>query len=65
TEKGHETGLRVFWPSSVPSNDGSALGERCGGLEAEHGLAGVIDHPGIDQDPCDICPIGELRLRRL
>ncbi len=35
TEEGHEAGHTVFWPSSLPSNDGSALGERCGGLEAE------------------------------
>jgi len=35
TEEGHEAGLQVFWPSSPPSNDGSSLGEKCGGLEAE------------------------------
>ena len=35
TEVGHEAGLRVFWPSSAPSNDGSALGARCGVLKAE------------------------------
>ena len=35
TAEGHETGLKVFWPSSLPSNDGSLLGKKCGGLEAE------------------------------
>ena len=35
TEEGHEACLRVFWPSTLPSNDGSALGEKCSGLEAE------------------------------
>jgi len=35
TEAGHEAGLHVFWPSSLPAHDGSALGEKCGGLEAE------------------------------
>lgn len=35
TEEGHEASLRVFWPGSSPSDDGSTLGEKCGGLEAE------------------------------
>ena len=33
--QGHEACLRVFWPSTLPSNDGSGLGEKCSGLEAE------------------------------
>ena len=74
TEKGHETGLRVFWPSSVPSNDGSPLGERCGGLEAER-LSRVVQWrkglqtdfgrpvpekiPGQDDVPsCPLSPLG-------
>ena len=34
-EAHYRNALRVMWPNSAPSRDGSELGEFCGGLEAE------------------------------
>ena len=72
-EQGHEAGLRVFWPSSLPTNDGSALGEKCGGLEAERrsritqwrdGLQTDYRRPlserVADQDDVPSCPLSPL-----
>lgn len=78
TEEGHGTGLRVFWPSSLPSNDGSALGEKCGGLAAERrsriaqwreGLQTDYGRPEPEriagQDDVPSCPLSPLGRRLL
>lgn len=78
TELGHLTSLKVFWPSSFPSNDGSALGEHCGGLETERqsrirqwreGLQADHGRPVPElvagQDDVPSCPLSPLGRRVL
>lgn len=78
TEEGHEAGLHVFWPSSLPSNDGTALGEKCGGLEAERrsriaqwreGMQSDFGRPVAErvagQDDVPSCPLSPLGRRLL
>ena len=53
TDEAHyRNALRVMWPNSAPSRDGSELGEFCGGLEAERRnrveqwrLGCMVDYP--------------------